>query len=68
MVIVTDGLLEGSDDMTADPIELLGNKLSSGGLEDYSCFPEQWREALFGEPAEERGHSDDQCLVWIGLK
>jgi sigma-B regulation protein RsbU (phosphoserine phosphatase) len=68
MVIVTDGLLEGSGDMAADPIELLGNKLSSSGLEDCSSFPEQWREALFGEPAEDRGRSDDQCLVWIGLK
>ncbi|QKS46423.1 fused response regulator/phosphatase [Paenibacillus cellulosilyticus] len=69
MVIVTDGLLDRSDDVTEDPIEMLGQKLSSSSCsDDCGSFPEQWREALFGEPAEGRGHSDDQCLLWIALK
>ncbi|MBD3922579.1 fused response regulator/phosphatase [Paenibacillus sp. PR3] len=68
IVIVTDGLLDRTDDAEEDPIERLGMKLTSGGLEDYNRFPDDWREALFGEPIDGRGRSDDQCLLWIALK
>ncbi|WP_317972325.1 fused response regulator/phosphatase [Paenibacillus sp. CCS19] len=68
IVIVTDGLLDRTDEAAEDPFDNLGNKLISPGLEDWSSFPEGWREALFEEPTEGRGRSDDQCLLWIALK
>jgi len=68
IVIVTDGLLDRTDDAEDDPIERLGVKLINRGLDDYNRFPDDWREALFGEPIDGRGRSDDQCLLWIALK
>jgi len=68
IVIVTDGLLDRTDDAEDDLIERLGVKLINRGLDDYNRFPDDWREALFGEPIDGRGRSDDQCLLWIALK
>jgi len=64
IVLVTDGLLDWSDESEDDPVERLRSTLSSGS---EAAYLEQWTSDLFG--GEETGsHSDDQCLLWMELK